>query len=273
MMKTIIAPVDFSEASLNAAKYAADLALATESKLLLVNVFQIPISVTEIAIPDSVFNEMLDVSRDDLDQLASTLKERTKGKIPIITEVATGTIEGQIEALTLEENPFALVMGIQASSAMERFFLGSNTVHAIRHIFCPILVVPEHAIFKNIRKIGLACDLDITTDIPFDKVLGWLHAFDASIDIIHLNRSEKATSTEVSESLSIHNVLNKFRPNFHFLKGKDLSTELREFSFVHELDLLIIFPKLHGVDQIFEEKHSRKIVLHQQIPVLSIHAG
>ena len=117
-MKTIISPVDFSPASLNAAQYAADLAFATGAKLVLVNIFQIPMSVTEIAISDSVFNEMLDASKDDLDDLASSLKERTNGKVQIESEVATGTIEGQIEELVLREKPFALVMGIQASSGM-----------------------------------------------------------------------------------------------------------------------------------------------------------
>jgi nucleotide-binding universal stress UspA family protein len=270
-MKTIISPVDFSATSLNAAQYAADLALATGAKLVLVNVFQLPISVTEIAISDTVFNDILDISKDDLDELAFTLKERTSGKIDIETEVATGTIEGEIEASVIREKPFALVMGIQDSSGMERFFLGSNTLHAIRHIFCPILAVPEQAVFHDIKKIGLACDLDHSTNIPFDKVAEWLSEFNASLDIIHVNKSEKTSSNEVSESLTIHNMLNKFRPNFHFLRGKDLSSELHDFSNLQSLDLLIIFPKQHGFGEVFGEKHAKKIILHQQIPVLAVH--
>ena len=270
-MKTIISPVDFSPASLNAAQYAADLAFATGAKLVLVNIFQIPMSVTEIAISDSVFNEMLDASKDDLDDLASSLKERTNGKVQIESEVATGTIEGQIEELVLREKPFALVMGIQASSGMERFFLGSNTLHAIRHIFCPILVVPDHAVYQEIKRIGLACDLDHHTNIPFDKVADWLSAFNASLDIIHVNKSEKTSGDQVSETLAIHNMLAKFQPNFHFLKGKNIATELHDFSNLHVLDLLMIFPKRHGLDEVFGEKHATKIILHQQIPVLAAH--
>jgi hypothetical protein len=228
-------------------------------------------SVTEIAISDSALNEMLDTSKDDLDELASTLKERTNGRIQIETEVAVGPIEGQIEESVMREKPFALVMGMQTASGMERFILGSNTLHAIRHIFCPILVVPEHAAYREIKKIGMACDLDHTTNIPFPSVVDWLSAFNASLDIIHVNKSEKTSRDAVSESLSIHNMLNKFQPNFHFLKGKDLSAELLDFSNLRALDLLIIFPKNHGLDEIFGEKHTKKTILLQQIPVLTVH--
>jgi len=270
-MKTIISPVDFSPASINAANYAADLALATDSQLLLVNIFQIPISVTEVAISDTVFNEMLDVSQDDLDELASTLKDRTQGKVAIRTQVARGTIEGQMEELAMAEKPFALVMGIQDSTATERFFLGSHALHSIRHIFCPILIVPDHVNYYEIKKIGLACDLEHASEIPFDKVSEWISAFQASLDIIHVSRTGMTSSKEVGETLSIHNMLNKFRPNFHFLKGKDIAEELREFSNLQALNLLIIFPKKHGIEDVFAEKHARKIILRQSIPVLSVH--
>ncbi len=41
-MKTILAPVDFSVSSTNAAKYAADLALSIAAELTLFHVLEIP---------------------------------------------------------------------------------------------------------------------------------------------------------------------------------------------------------------------------------------
>ena len=41
-MKTILAPTDFSASSINAVNYAADMALAVNAQLILINAVQFP---------------------------------------------------------------------------------------------------------------------------------------------------------------------------------------------------------------------------------------
>jgi nucleotide-binding universal stress UspA family protein len=47
-MKLIIVPTDFSPLADNALKYAMDLATAMEGSLMLLNVYQLPISFSEV---------------------------------------------------------------------------------------------------------------------------------------------------------------------------------------------------------------------------------
>ena len=47
-MKTIIVATDFSSTALNAANYAADMALAINADLLLLYVYQLPVSYSEV---------------------------------------------------------------------------------------------------------------------------------------------------------------------------------------------------------------------------------
>ena len=47
-MKLIIAPTDFSAISDNAIKYATDMTIAMGTNLMLVNVYQLPISFSEV---------------------------------------------------------------------------------------------------------------------------------------------------------------------------------------------------------------------------------
>ena len=56
-MKTIIAPTDFSAVSLNAMNYAADLAVAIDAKLLLVNIVPLPVtSSVEVTITEETIS-------------------------------------------------------------------------------------------------------------------------------------------------------------------------------------------------------------------------
>jgi len=272
-MKTIIAATDFSTASMNAANYAADLAVAVEANLVLVNVVQTPVTISEVPMPEPVFEEMLHFANEELKGLASELTKRTRGKIDISTQTMIGTVEYQISELSNEKKPFAIVMGLSDSKAAERFLSGSETIFAIKHLPYPVLVIPKNVVFKGIHKIGLACDLNNVADtFPFDSLKKILSAFNASLDIIRVSKQEKyANSKDLDESVSIQKKLSPFHPIFHFLKHEKIEEGIHEFSKQHQLDLLIIFPKHHNLLDLFNEKHSKKIILHQEIPVMSLH--
>ena len=49
-MKTILVATDFSPAALNAANYAADMALAINADILLLHVYQIPVVYLEVPV-------------------------------------------------------------------------------------------------------------------------------------------------------------------------------------------------------------------------------
>ena len=50
-MKTIVVPTDFSAISLNAVNYAAELAIVTGTRLMLMHVCMTPVAVNEMIVP------------------------------------------------------------------------------------------------------------------------------------------------------------------------------------------------------------------------------
>ena len=58
-MKTIIVPVDFSPASLNAVNYAMELANTIEGSITLVYVYQFPASVGEVPVSGEIISDMI----------------------------------------------------------------------------------------------------------------------------------------------------------------------------------------------------------------------
>jgi nucleotide-binding universal stress UspA family protein len=273
-MKTIIAPTDFSTASLNAVNYAADFAMSINAKLVLLNVVKIPIAVSEIPVPEPIFGDILRDSNQDLEALAEKCRIRTKGKIDISAEVMIGTIEYQIGEIVKEKKPLALVMGLTQTKSNQRFFFGSKTLSMIKHLDIPVLIIPEHVSFAGIKKIGLACDFENVNDtIPFDSLDKFLSDFNATLDIVHVNKEEEfVEAADVIGSGPIQKNLRKFHPEFHFLKSKNMTKELKEFVKLRGIDLLIVIPKKHSYLELFGERHSKEIALNMDIPILSLHA-
>jgi len=268
-MKTIIAPTDFSAISLNAVNYAADLAVAVNAKLLLVNIVPLPVtSSVEITITEETISELQEDTDKELLKLKDELLLRTKNKIDIQSFSEFGTVEYDMEEICGQRKPFALVMSAKTSNVFERFFMGSNTLSAMRNIPYPVLVIPESCSFKNIEKITFACNLESTAGYETIKMLKeWIYFFKASLDVVNVNRRADIGAESVVNSISIQNQLAEFHPAFHFINNDKVEDGINSFLKKTTTDLLIA---IHQSNSIFHKSQSKSFLLHSRIPVLSI---
>lgn len=273
MKKTIICPTDFSNSSLNAAFYAAGLARYMQASLLLVNVMPFPIAVSEISLPAESIDDLMNRGYKDLQELKSQLKIATEEAVNIRVILKMGSVENQLEELTLEEQPLALVLGLHSEKSLERALMGSTLFHVMNHIPFPAFVIPEHAEFQPINKIGIACDLKKSGHcLPVESIKTWLSVFGANPDIIHIGTGTgDFKADQLAESISIQNQLAGFKPSFHFLINENLEEELNQYEKENRLDLLMLFPRKHGISDIFRKKHAGKMAIHSKVPILSIH--
>jgi len=235
-------------------------------------VVQMPLMSSDVPAPEYVFEEILENANENLEILKKKLSQRTNELVPITTEMVIGTVEHQIEQVAADKSATVVVMGLNDSSGAERFLLGSHALFAAKHLHYPLLLVPGNAKFKAIKKIGMACDLVDVHALPFATIKEWMSPFEAELNIIHVGKNQAdINSKAVSETVSLHNRLNRFHPKFHFLASEKLEEGLRKAVKDFGLDMLIVFPKKHGLLDMFSEKHVRKIVLGQNIPVLLMH--
>ena len=271
-MKTILAPTDFSNSSINAVRYAADLAVAINAKLVLFHAIPFPIAVSEISIPGDFVDDMMDTGQKEMDDLCEKIRVRTKDKISIESDVKIGSVEFEIENISVKERPLAIIMGIQSGKSLERAFLGSSIFHIMNHLDFPTIVVPDNAKFNPIKNIGMACDFKhLDEELPFETIAEWLRLFNANLEIINITpRETDFKADQVADSISLENRLASFKPRFHFLTGNNIASDLEQFIDSHPLDLLMVFPRKHGIIKLFHKKKSKFIVNHTLIPILSI---
>jgi nucleotide-binding universal stress UspA family protein len=272
-MKTILAPTDFSASSINAVNYAADLAYTINAKLVLFHAIPFPIAVSEISVPGDFIDDMLEAGQRDMDELLEKLKSRTNGRISIVSDIAIGKVEQEIENISSRERPLVIVLGIRPGKTFERVLMGSSTIHIMNHINFPALIIPENVRFREIKSIGMACDLKrVGGNLPFETIKEWLYLFKSKLEIIHVaNHKMDSKPDMVAESISLQNRLNVFKPRFHFPEGENIVDELKKFEAACPIDLLMVFPRKHGIFGSFHKKISKMIITHNQFPILSIH--
>jgi hypothetical protein len=181
-------------------------------------------------------------------------------------------VDHELEEECAYKRPFAVVMATKGGSAAKTFLVGSNTIYAVRNLPYPVLVVPQHVLFKPITKITLASDLKEFAGVKVIKCLReWLHEFKSSLDIINVVDDSQLEADALPESISLQNLLGDFRPRFHFLEATGLEEGIYRFIEENRSDLLVVIPRRHGLFEILLHKSASKpFILHPHIPVLAI---
>jgi nucleotide-binding universal stress UspA family protein len=271
-MRTIVVPVNFSKNSTNAAHYAADLARTIGAELSLVHVFQAPMVISEVPIPENVLEEMRDANLSLLNDLAAELRKRTDDKIKVSIDMKTGVPEKKIESFCLYKKTFMVVMGA-AGYSDQKILQGSHTIRALRHLPYPLLVIPENAVFQVVKNIVVACDReDIENGVPtfLSTLRAMAQLLGAQLELVHVLTTAREMAAEtLGEYNRWKETAKTMAPELHYIRQPNVEEGINEYLKSHEADWLMIFPKRHSLLE-FHKSHSRQIVLTCPLPVMSI---
>ena len=274
-MKTIIVSTDFSPAALNATNYAADMALAIDASLLLLHVYQVPVSFTDVPVVLVSVDELRKSAEEQLEQLKKNIEHITSGKIKVYTEVKMGDVVDELSLLSDHVRPFAIIMGTKGHSAMERALFGSNTLTAIKKLHWPVICVPPGKEFgKGIKKIGLACDFrEVVKTTPAHAIKDLVKEFNGELHVLNVDYDNRQFSSETPEqSALLHSMLEELKPQYHFIKCRDIEEGINEFADENNLDLVIAVPKKHKLlEGLFKKSSTRQLVFESHVPVMCVH--
>lgn len=274
-MKTIIIPTDFSPVATNAMHFGIDMAKSIGASVILLHVYQVPVSYTDTPIVLISVEELKKEAEQKLKKLQEEVEHMTSGSIKIYTEARLGNIADEIENLCEKVKPFAVVMGSKGSSGIEKILFGSTTLTAIRHLTWPVICVPPGKTFGDgIKKIGFACDFkNIVETTPAEAIKTFVKEFNAELHVLNVDYHNKQFRPETPEqSALLHTLLQEANPVYDFIEHKDIEDGLNDFAEKNNLDLLITIPKKHKLlEGVFKPSSTKQLVVQSHIPVMCIH--
>jgi nucleotide-binding universal stress UspA family protein len=271
-MKTILVATDFSSSALNAARYAADMAFAINADILLLHVYQITVSYGESSIAMSK-EESREAAEININELKERLFLKTCGQLNIETEVRPGTFYHELKAVCDRIKPYAVVMGSQGKTAPERFFFGSHTVHAMKHLTWPLISVPPGTIFSSVKKICLACDFSkVVETVPYDQIKTLVTDFNAELYVINTGKKQAYNPDIIFEYGLLEEMLRPLRPHYQIIPDGNIDEGIINFAEKNYIDLLVVIPKQHDLlDKLIHKSYTRQLVLHSHVPVVALH--
>ncbi len=144
-IKSILAPLDFSETSLNALETAIAIAKQQKAGIRLLNIVDSSFLFGTNGvyyISEKTIKSIVDVSSCMLNTLLRTLKE--KHDVNFTAEVKVGFVPQSITNTASEIDADLIIMGTHGISGFREFTMGSTAQKVVKTSICPVLTIPPN---------------------------------------------------------------------------------------------------------------------------------
>ncbi|MGQ0739866.1 MAG: universal stress protein [Bacteroidota bacterium] len=260
-MHRVIIPVDFSETSLNAARYTAQMLAGKEDALaILYNNYESP--------------DDLDVCINYQESLKKEFIRAGVQQVECEREMG-GDLIDNISRLAHTIRATLIVMGITGKSAVRAAMFGSNTLKLIDKNLYPVMIIPPDAVYKGLNNVAFASDFkNVENTTPSTLITSVLEMFNPKLHIVHVN-SEVYVSLPVElqeEKNKLAEMFSRFNTEFYIITMNDFFEALDNFIKDRQIDVVITIPKHQtNATSVLKSSHTKRLAYHSHIPILAAH--
>lgn len=278
-MKNILVPTDFSENSWNAIQFALEFFKDSKCNFYLLHVTPITSffgeETTVVSSLDVIEKTYISQAKRSLHILLKKIKNLPQNPNHNFMTISSydhfiDAVKNQIH----EKNIDLIIMGTKGATGMKEAIIGSNTGDLITKVKCPVLVVPEKAIFKPVKEIGFPTDFNIFYQTKIlSSIAEIAKIYDSTIEIVHVAKNDENLTLFQKENKEY---LNDFfmdeKHRFHRITNRKIESGVQCFVQKHKIDMIVMIAKnLNLFQQILFKPTVAEISYHTEIPFLVLH--
>ena len=282
--KKILVPVDFSEYSINACKFAVGIAEKINSEINFLYVYNDPSETGHERHTTSwekhakyVSEEAFSKAQNSLLNFSNNLKKHIPVenlvKAKIHYTLLKGSPEKVIVNISEKYKPDVIIMGPKGKDEKKSAFIGSITTKVIDKTRFPVLTIPKSATYQDIKKINIlyATNFNEADNSSLDKLLKIMAPFDKEIHCIHIdNKNNQYKQNKVdklnqllTKEYSENKIVCKVFESSNIIKGFD------EFTENNNIDIISFSkPKRSLFYKLFHSSNFEKLVSAEKTPML-----
>lgn len=267
-MNTIIIPTDFSSVAENAMHYGANLARHINARILLVHIYQIPVTMTDMPVA-MISAEELKANSDEMLQKAKEELQANYPGLDVTIENRLGDVNDELNNFINEVNPFAFVTGTDDVSGFERVLFGNTTLSLMRHTSTPVIAVPSGYKYFAATKITLASDLQFSDKFPAGKIIELVQQLGAQLHVVHISGKDEDNAEQLANNLL--QKLQPLQPTYTTIYNDNVNEGLFQYLETTPTDLLMLLPHEHNfIERLFFKLHTEDIAVKSPVPVITI---
>ena len=275
-IKTILVPVDFSPASINALNSAVVLAKKFDAAIILVHVAETTGLSDGTQMNGPTAEENLMAITFHAEQKLQTLQYNVRDNFLLHCQavVTTGIAYSAIIKMSATLHADLIIMGTHGSSGYKNSLIGLNAFNVVKSAACPVLTIPAQKKWEMFKKIlfpvrPIPAALEkydfirkiISTNNSMLKVLGLSSGDEKEMGLL------KDLAAQLNEKLKADEVV----AATYFKVGDNMADEVIKIATLMDTDLIVITANMdQSAQQAAVSPYTRHIINHAHYPVLSI---
>jgi len=287
-IEKILVPVDFSENSLNACRYALKIALETKADIFLFHAVYSPAfdliemtgnKTTRKKLKENVEQKLLLEATPEMEKFIDSLTKlpeaRKISNDEIKSLIQSGSAKEEILSFSKEYQPDLIIMGTHGKDKSAVSMLGSITEYAINKLSFPILAVPLSIDYSALPKSLLyLTDFDETDFHSIKKLLEFTTIFKMNIHCAHIGGGIEERKRAKLEGMIEYfkTAYNNSSIQYYLIiddKKKNIVQLIQDYIQQHNIDIVSLTHKKRNLlKKYFTSDLTKKIFHKVKLPLL-----
>ncbi|MDA3954651.1 MAG: universal stress protein [Bacteroidales bacterium] len=290
-VQRILVPVDFSDYSVNACRYAIGLAEKLNAEIKLIHVYYNPV-VNSMPLTDTYYYQVnmdeiireIEVrAKNNMEEFYKDLKDKIEKDniqgVKLDYALVRGFASEEIIAKSIEYKPDVIIIGTRGQGEKENDLIGSVTAKIIEEAKVPVLVIPEDSLYEGISTINImyATDFDESDYKALKKLMYIMSPFEFRLYCVHVGSAEgqvwdKAKMNGLREKLFSH--YPDYEIECSLIEEKNFLKGVQEFIREKRIDIIsLVTHKRNMISKLLNPSIARKVLFHTNIPFLVFHSN
>jgi nucleotide-binding universal stress UspA family protein len=270
-MKKILVPCDFTSTSVQAFRFACEIASQSKGEVFLLNIVELPNLPNSLFVPVQAYeSSFLKELKAKANKNFEKLKEQWSGKVKVHLTVEQGSVESGINKFVAKKKIDLVVMGTHGSSGLREYTIGSNTEKIVRAAAVPVIAVKKSSGASSVKNIIFPTDLGSEQKKLLVLVKALQSFFKAKLHVLFVNtpanfNRDIATDRRLSDFAKQHQLKN-YTLNIY----NDIDEENGIINFSSHFKNKIIAMPTHGrkgLSHLFSGSITEDVVNHIDCPI------
>ena len=273
-MKKILVPVDFSEVSGNALRFAMEIAKQNGATLDVVHVMAPNGNLDSYLTP-----ELEEVYEGDKTEILKTFIKQAGNcngncGLTINAQIIEGYPAEKLIELSKDTHLNLMVMGTTGRNNMLEHLFGRISTDVAKNAWCPVLLIPGGSEFKGFSSILCASNHFAVDEVMMRKMINFSNLFDAKVSMLKVNERKgsryRVINREYEEVFMVGE--EAFSCQLAVVDCNDVIKGINRYASETKPDLLVFFT-IHRslIENVFHKSVTNKMIMKMDSPILVMH--
>ncbi|MBT8324834.1 MAG: universal stress protein, partial [Winogradskyella sp.] len=266
-----------SDNAFNAISFALEFFKYDTTEFYFMHAYEDEVYEDEELLNEKTLDEVIELLHNQtLLKLESLIKRLNKiapnPRYSFFTISAFNSLIDEVDKIVLEKNIDLVVMGTKGATADRNVSFGSNTLHVLKYVQCPVLAIPSNYEYTQPKKILFPSNFLIPYKRRELKLLCTLaKPYRSKIELLYISDTMNLSRRQKANKEFIEDELKSNKVTFNVVSGKSKTKVIQNSIKTNNIDMLTMVNTRHSfLEDLLFPSTIEKISLSIDKPLLAL---